>query len=105
MPTPLFFTVATEKWYAYAEMPSVKFFCGNAHLHLIIHKYRQMHKDIYGKYFNKLLIFCWTEWNAEREPTFQQAYVTRDQWTNTLTRIMFAQKHHTFQCMYVSESS
>ena len=28
------------KRYAYAEMLSVRFFCGNAHRHLIIHKYR-----------------------------------------------------------------
>ena len=35
------------KRYAYAEMPSVRFFCGNAHRHLIILKYRQMNIDIY----------------------------------------------------------
>ena len=38
------FTTATEnknmKRYAYAEMLSVRFFCGNAHRHLIIRKYR-----------------------------------------------------------------
>ena len=28
------------KRYAYAEMPSVRFFCGSAHRHLIISKYR-----------------------------------------------------------------
>ena len=28
------------KRYAYAEMPSVRFFCGSAHRHLIIRKYR-----------------------------------------------------------------
>ena len=33
--------------YGYAEMPSVKFFCGNAHRHLIIRKYKQMHIDIW----------------------------------------------------------
>ena len=98
------FTTATEKW-RHEEICIFKFFCGNAHRHLIIRKYRQMHVDIYGKYFNKLLIFCWTEWNAGMEPTFQPAYVTRDQWTYTLTRIMFAEKHHKFQCMYVWESS
>ena len=67
-------TTTTGKCYAYTEMPSVKFFCGNAHRHLIIRKYRQMHIDTHGKYFNKLLIPCWTEWNAGMEPTFQQAY-------------------------------
>ena len=45
------------------------------------------------------------EWNQLWDWAFQQAYVTRDQWTYTLTRIMFAKKHHKFQCMYVSESS
>ena len=38
------FTTTTEnenmKRYAYAEMPSVRFFCGSAHCHLIIRKYR-----------------------------------------------------------------
>ena len=35
------------KRYAYTEMPSVRFYCGNAHRHLIIRKYRQMHIDIW----------------------------------------------------------
>ena len=35
------------KRYAYAKMPSVIYFCGNAHRHLIMHKYRQMHIDIW----------------------------------------------------------
>ena len=30
------------------------------------------------------------EWNQLLDCAFQQAYVTRDQWTYTLTRIMFA---------------
>ena len=33
------------KRYAFAEMPSVRFFCGNAHRHLIVRKYKQMHID------------------------------------------------------------
>ena len=47
------FTTTTEKWredmkrYAYDEMPSVRFFCGNAHRHLIMRKYRQMHIHIW----------------------------------------------------------
>ena len=45
------------------------------------------------------------EWKQLWDWAFQEAYVTRDQWTYTLTRIMFAEKHHKFQCMYVSESS
>ena len=38
---------ADRKRYAYAEMPSVRVFCGNAHRHLIMRKYRQMHTDIW----------------------------------------------------------
>ena len=45
------------------------------------------------------------EWSQLWDWASQQAYVTRDQWTYTLTRIMFAEKHHKFQFMYVSESS
>ena len=36
--------------YAYAEMPSVRFFCGNAHRHLIMRKYRQMYIKIDSGY-------------------------------------------------------
>ena len=98
------------KKYAYAEMPSVRFFCGNAHSHLIIREYTQMHIDMH---MGSILTSYWyfvehdemPEWNQLWDWAFQQAYVTRDQWTYTLTRIMFAEKHHKFQCMYVSESS
>ena len=45
------------------------------------------------------------EWSQLWDWAFQQAHVTRDQWTYALTRIMFAEKQHKFQCMYVSESS
>ena len=98
------------KRYAYAEMPSVRFFYGNAHRHLIIRKYRQMHIDMH---MGSILTSYWyfveqnemPEWNQLWDWAFQQAYVTRYQWTYTLTRIMFAEKHHKFQSMYVSESS
>ena len=44
------FTTTTEKWnmkrYAYAEMPSVRFFYGSAHRHLIIRKYRHFMRCI-----------------------------------------------------------
>ena len=32
--------IENMKRYAYAEMPSVRFFCGSAHRHFIIRKYR-----------------------------------------------------------------
>ena len=87
------------------------------HHHRKMKTWRDMHMlrcpqsdswSLYGKYFNKLWIFCWREWNARMEPTlgqsFSTAYVTRDEWT-ALTRIVFAEKHHKFLCMYVLESS
>ena len=98
------------KRYAYAEMPSVRSFCGNAHRHLIIREYRQMHIDMHmGSFLASYWYFVeqneMPEWNQLWDWAFQQAYVTRHQWAYTLTRIMLAEKHHKFQCMYVSESS
>ena len=34
------------KRYAYAKMPSVRFFCGNAHRHLIMRKYTNAYKHM-----------------------------------------------------------
>ena len=45
------------------------------------------------------------EWNQIWDWALQQAYLTSDQWTYTLNRIMFVEKHHKFQCIYVSENS
>ena len=50
------------KRYAYAEMPSVRFFCGSAHRHLIIRKYRHFIRCIL--FPNKVYIvsdFSYTE--------------------------------------------
>ena len=106
------FTTTTEKWrleeICICLVPSVRSFCGNAHCHLIM----QVQTNAY-RHMGSILTSYWyfveqnemPEWNQLWDWAFQQAYVTRNQWTYTLTRIMFAENHHKFQCMYVSESS
>ena len=67
------------KRYAYAEIPSVRVFCGNAHRHLIIRKYRQMHIDMHmGSTLTSYWYFVeqneMPEWNQLLDWAFQQAY-------------------------------
>ena len=93
-----------EIWIAYAEMPSVGLFCECTPSP----DYTQVQTNAY-RHMGSILTSYWyfveqtemSEWNQLWDWAFQQAYVTRDQWTYTLTRIRFAEKHHTFQCLYV----
>ena len=41
------------------------------------------------------------DWNQFWGWASQQAYVTRDQWVRTLTKIMTTEKHLRFRCMYI----
>ena len=84
-------------------MPAVKLFCGNAMWHhLIIRKYRQIDIDIYGKYFNKLLIFCWTEWNARMEQTLGLTLST-GLCNQRLVNLHFNQNHVCWKAPYIAQ--
>ena len=99
---PLFTTTTEKCWDALSQILLWQCTPSLDHAQVQTNAYRHM-----GNIFNKLLIFCWTEWNAGMEPTLGLSLSTgicNQRPVNLpFNQIMCAKKHHKFQCMYVSE--